>query len=100
MFFVFLSPLSLFLNAIQCNVFCFHTKYSCLADFQEMEPTYSVTVDDIKCAYFDRVEKLQGFGSRNREPIAQLVWAFFNYWAYRHDYVNAVVSVRTGSIIR
>jgi DNA polymerase sigma len=65
-----------------------------------MEPTYSVTVDDIECAFFDQVGKLCNFGSRNKETIAQLVWAFFNYWAYRHDYANSVISVRTGSIIR
>ncbi|KAJ0112638.1 hypothetical protein Patl1_00313 [Pistacia atlantica] len=65
---------------------------------QGMEKTYSVTVDDIKCAYFDQVEKLHDFGSRNGETIAQLVWSFFSYWAYRHDYASSVISVRTGSI--
>ena len=65
-----------------------------------MGKTYSIIVDDIQCAYFDQVEKLHGFGSRNKETIAQLVWAFFNYWAYRHDYANAVISVRTGSMLR
>ncbi|KAI3416790.1 PAP-associated domain-containing protein [Psidium guajava] len=64
-----------------------------------MEPTYAVTVDDIECAYFDQVEKLCDFGSRNRETIGQLVWAFFHYWAYRHDYTNTVISVRTGSLL-
>ncbi|KAJ0259162.1 UTP:RNA uridylyltransferase 1 [Hirschfeldia incana] len=66
---------------------------------QEMEPTYSVRVDNIRCAYFDNVERLSTFGSRNRETIAELVWGFFNYWAYGHDYANTVVSVRTGSIL-
>ena len=65
-----------------------------------MESTYSVTMDDTKCSFFDQVEELRGFGSSNRETIAQLVWAFFNYWAYRHDYANDVISVRRGSIIR
>uniref|UniRef100_A0A2N9G1E2 PAP-associated domain-containing protein n=1 Tax=Fagus sylvatica TaxID=28930 RepID=A0A2N9G1E2_FAGSY len=64
-----------------------------------METTYSVTVDDIDCAFFDQVEKLRNFGSRNKETISQLVWAFFNYWAYRHDYASSVISVRTGSIL-
>ncbi|CAH8392383.1 unnamed protein product [Eruca vesicaria subsp. sativa] len=66
---------------------------------QEMEPTYSVRVDNIRCAYFDNVERLSTFGSSNRETIAELVWGFFNYWAYGHDYANTVVSVRTGSIL-
>lgn len=65
-----------------------------------MERTYSVSVDDVECAYFDQVEKLRNFGSYNKENVAQLVWAFFNYWAYGHDYANSVISVRTGSIIR
>lgn len=68
--------------------------------FQEMEPTYSVTVDDIKCSYFDQVERLRDFGSRNKETVAQLVWGFFNYWAYCHDYTNSVVSVRSGCLLR
>lgn len=68
--------------------------------FQEMETTYSVTVDDVECAFFDQVDRLRDFGSYNKETISQLVWAFFNYWAYRHDFANSVISVRTGSIIR
>lgn len=65
-----------------------------------MEATYSVTVDNIRCAYFDQVEKLCDFSSHNKETVAQLVWGFFNYWAYCHDYTDSVISVRTGSIIR
>ncbi|WVZ16206.1 hypothetical protein V8G54_009188 [Vigna mungo] len=64
-----------------------------------METTYSVTVDDINCAFFDKVEKLGDFGRQNKETIAQLVRGFFHYWAYCHDYANSVISVRTGSII-
>lgn len=67
---------------------------------QEMQPTYAVTVDGIECAFFDQVGKLQHFGSVNRESIAELLWAFFSYWAYHHDYANDVISVRTGGIIR
>ncbi|KFK37353.1 hypothetical protein AALP_AA4G245700 [Arabis alpina] len=66
---------------------------------QEMDPTYSVRVNNIRCVYFDNVERLSNFGSNNRETIAELVWGFFNYWAYAHDYSNTVVSVRTGSIL-
>lgn len=67
---------------------------------QGMRATYSVTVENIECAFFDQVDKLQEFGSHNRETIAELVWAFFNYWAYSHDYANTVISVRRGSTIR
>ncbi|XWS77155.1 hypothetical protein CRYUN_Cryun01aG0237300 [Craigia yunnanensis] len=70
-----------------------------LQNVQGMETTYTVTVDDVECAYFDQVEKLRNFGSCNKETVAQLVWAFFKYWAYGHDYANSVISVRRGSII-
>jgi len=42
---------------------------------------------------------LSGFGSANKEGLAELVWSFFEYWAWRHDYNNSVVSVRTGGFL-
>lgn len=65
-----------------------------------MDATYTVTVESKKCTYFDRVEKLHAFGARNKESIARLLWGFFHYWAYHHDYTDDVISIRTGSIIR
>ena len=67
---------------------------------QGMEATYVVTVDDVECGYFDKVDKLCNFGARNMESVAELLWGFFNYWAFQHDYANDVISVRTGAIIR
>ncbi|XP_042504526.1 UTP:RNA uridylyltransferase 1-like isoform X2 [Macadamia integrifolia] len=64
-----------------------------------MEATFTVTVDDIECAYLDKVDGLFGFGAQNKESIAQLIWGFFDYWSFRHDHANAVISVRTGSIV-
>ncbi|EYU25710.1 hypothetical protein MIMGU_mgv1a026745mg, partial [Erythranthe guttata] len=66
---------------------------------QRMGTTYSTTAEDIECSYFDRVKELRNFGIRNRENLSQLVWAFFHYWAYCHDYVNDVISVRTGDLL-
>lgn len=71
-----------------------------LVVWQRMERTYAVNVDNAECAYFDQVEKLVGFGSQNRETIAQLVWEFFSYWAFYHDYTNEVISVREGITLR
>ena len=34
--------------------------------------------------------------TRNTESVAELLVAFFDYWAWRHDYATAVVSVRVG----
>lgn len=93
------GTLSSYAYVLMCIHFLQQRSPSILPCLQDMEITYSVNVDNIKCSFFDQVEKLQGFGSRNGESIAQLVWAFFNYWAYCHDYANDVISIRTGSIV-
>ncbi|KAL6981858.1 RNA uridylyltransferase [Sarracenia purpurea var. burkii] len=93
------GTLSSYAYVLMCIHFLQQRKPAILPCLQGMEKTYAVTVDNVECAYFDKVEKLYDFGSRNRESIAQLVWAFFNYWAYCHDYANDVISVRTGSIL-
>ena len=51
------------------------------------------------CDYFDDVEQLRGCGSANNESLGELVWAFFERWAWKHDYNNSVVSVRTGGFL-
>ncbi|CAL0306127.1 unnamed protein product [Lupinus luteus] len=93
------GTLSSYAYVLMCINFLQQRRPAILPCLQEMKTTYSVTVDGIDCAFFDQVEKLYGFGHRNKETIAQLVWGFFYYWAYCHDYTNAVISVRTGSII-
>lgn len=65
-----------------------------------MKATYAVTVEGKNCAFFDKVKELRNFGFSNKEDVSELLWGFFNYWAYQHDYTNNVISVRTGSIIR
>lgn len=93
------GTLSSYAYVLMCIHFLQQRKPAILPCLQGMQTTYSVTVDDIQCAFFDQVERLRHFGSHNKESIAQLVWAFFNYWAYHHDYANDVISIRTGSII-
>ncbi|KAF8019756.1 hypothetical protein BT93_G0445 [Corymbia citriodora subsp. variegata] len=93
------GTLSSYAYVLMCIHFLQQRRPAILPCLQEMEATYVVTVDNIECAFFDEVEKLSDFGSRNRETIAQLVWAFFHYWAYCHDYTNTVISVRTGSLL-
>ncbi|OEL27346.1 UTP:RNA uridylyltransferase 1 [Dichanthelium oligosanthes] len=66
---------------------------------QEMEATYFVTVDENNCAYFDQVDKLNSYGAQSRDTLSRLLWAFFHYWAYEHDYTRDVISIRTGRII-
>lgn len=67
---------------------------------QEMEATYFVKVDESNCAYFDQVDKLNNYGAHSRDTVSRLLWAFFHYWAYEHDYTRDVISIRTGGIIR
>ncbi|KAJ0595004.1 putative polynucleotide adenylyltransferase [Helianthus annuus] len=93
------GTLSSYAYVLMCIHFLQQRTPSILPCLQGMEVTYKVNVDNVECCYFDQVEKLQGFGSRNGESIAQLVWAFFNYWAYCHDYTNDVISIRMGSLI-
>ncbi|KAL3517055.1 hypothetical protein ACH5RR_023957 [Cinchona calisaya] len=93
------GTLSSYAYVLMCIHFLQQRRPAILPCLQEMKTTYSVTVDNVECSYFDQVESLIGFGSRNRESIAQLVWAFFSYWAYFHNYANDVISVRTGTIL-
>lgn len=51
------------------------------------------------CNYYDKVGNLVSFGTANKESLGELVWAFFEYWAWKHDYNTAVLSVRTGGFL-
>lgn len=93
------GTLSSYAYVLMCIHFLQQRRPAILPCLQRMEVTYSVKLDDIECSYFDKVEMLQNYGSQNRESVAQLVWGFFHYWAYCHDYANDVISVRTGSTI-
>ncbi|XLR54698.1 hypothetical protein HN51_023166 [Arachis hypogaea] len=93
------GTLSSYAYVLMCIHFLQQRRPAILPCLQEMESTYSVNVDNVNCAYFDKVGRLADFGRPNKETIAQLVWGFFYYWAYCHDYANSVISVRTGSII-
>jgi predicted nucleotidyltransferase len=66
---------------------------------QALPPTFSRRVRDWPCDFFDDVGALRGFGGENGQGLAALVWAFFEYWAWRHNYANGVVSVRTGGVL-
>ncbi|CAJ1949914.1 unnamed protein product [Sphenostylis stenocarpa] len=93
------GTLSSYAYVLMCIHYLQMRRPAILPCLQDMDTTYCVTVDDVNCAFFDKVEKLGDFGRHNKETIAQLVRGFFHYWAYCHDYANAVISVRTGSII-
>lgn len=94
------GTLSSYAYVLMCIHFLQHRDPPILPCLQEAKiVTYQQIVDNIECAYFDQVEKLKTFGSDNKESVARLVWGFFHYWAYCHDYANTVVSVRTKNTV-
>ncbi|KAL9234410.1 hypothetical protein vseg_009285 [Gypsophila vaccaria] len=93
------GTLSSYAYVLMCIHFLQQRNPPILPCLQGMKATYGVTVDHIECSFFDQVEKLRNFGAQNKENIAQLMWGFFSYWAYSHDYANTVISVRTGNIL-
>ena len=64
-----------------------------------MEATYATRVGPVFCGYYDKIDLLQDFGKENKEGIEELLLGFFDYWAFRHDYNRAVISIRTGGFI-
>ncbi len=52
-------------------------------------------IDTWPCEYCDVAEQVQGYGSANRESLAQLLWTFFEYWAWTHDYARDVSVLAT-----
>ena len=76
-----------------------HFLMSCHPSPVLIGPVLCRSVGQWDCSYYDKVEELKDFGSNNKESLAELVWAFFEYWAWRHDYNNSVISVRTGGFL-
>lgn len=66
---------------------------------QQLPATFRRTVGLWACEFCDDVESLRGFGGANSETLAELVWAFFEYWAWRHNYSSDVVSIRLGACL-
>ncbi|XP_072988802.1 uncharacterized protein [Typha latifolia] len=93
------GTLSSYAYVIMCIHFLQLRRPAILPCLQAMKATYVAKVDNMECAYFDQVDELRNFGAQNKESIGRLLWAFFHYWAYCHDYTNDVISIRTGSII-
>ncbi|XP_048538465.1 UTP:RNA uridylyltransferase 1-like [Triticum urartu] len=93
------GTLSSYAYVLMCISFLQLREPKILPCLQALEPTYTMVVDDIECVYFDEVHQLRDFGAENKETIAELLWAFFHYWAFQHDYRKDVISIRMGKII-
>ena len=49
--------------------------------------------------FSDDLNVLHGFGSKNNESLAQLLFGFFRRYAHEVDYERSVISVREGSLV-
>ncbi|WVZ78117.1 hypothetical protein U9M48_025880 [Paspalum notatum var. saurae] len=93
------GTLSSYAYVLMCISFLQLREPKVLPCLQVMEPTYTLTTEGTECAYFDKVDQLQDFGAENKDSIAELLWGFFQYWAYRHDYRHDVISIRMGKTL-
>ncbi|KAI5924508.1 hypothetical protein F4810DRAFT_127480 [Camillea tinctor] len=55
--------------------------------------------DDDIAAFADDVEKLKGFGNKNKSTIGELLFQFFRFYAHEFDYSTQVLSVRLGKTV-
>ncbi|PIN04401.1 RNA uridylyltransferase [Handroanthus impetiginosus] len=79
---------------LMCINFLQQIRPAILPCLQIMETTFSKSVGTLWNVLISiKLEKLCNFGVGNGESIAQLVWGFFHYWAYCHDYENDVIPV-------
>jgi len=94
------GTLSSYAYAIMCIHLLQTREPPILPCLQRMTPhTYNNTINGLRCAYHDQVESLTNFGTRNKDTLAHLLHAFFDYWAWRHDYSNQVASIRVGGCV-
>ncbi|KAI1114712.1 hypothetical protein F5Y14DRAFT_160692 [Nemania sp. NC0429] len=50
-------------------------------------------------AFADDVDKLKGFGEKNKSTLGELLFEFFRFFAYEFDYSTNALSVRLGKLI-
>ncbi|KAI2472220.1 hypothetical protein F4781DRAFT_7501 [Annulohypoxylon bovei var. microspora] len=50
-------------------------------------------------AFADDIDKLQGFGSKNKSSLGELLFEFFRFYAHEFDYSTDVLSVRLGKVV-
>jgi len=49
--------------------------------------------------FADDLDKLRGFGAKNKETVGQLLFHFFRFYAHEFDYDKWALSVRLGKLI-
>ncbi|RYO95019.1 hypothetical protein DL764_007761 [Monosporascus ibericus] len=50
-------------------------------------------------AFADDVEKLRGYGDKNKATLGELLFQFFRFYAHEFDYSTYVLSVRLGKLV-
>ncbi|KAI1379931.1 hypothetical protein F4677DRAFT_299499 [Hypoxylon crocopeplum] len=55
--------------------------------------------DGEAASFADDVEKLRGFGDKNKSSLGELLFQFFRFYAHEFDYSTNVLSVRLGRLI-
>jgi DNA polymerase sigma len=60
------------------------------------QPTINKVVDSWECKYCGDLSHFRNFGALNKSTSAELLYQFFYYWAYQHNYKASVISMRVG----
>lgn len=50
-------------------------------------------------SFDDDIDKLKGFGNKNKSTLGELLFEFFRFYAHEFDYRTNVLSVRLGKVI-
>ncbi|KAK7752511.1 hypothetical protein SLS62_005479 [Diatrype stigma] len=50
-------------------------------------------------SFADDVEKLRGFGDKNKSTLGELLFQFFRFYAHEFDYSTYVLSIRLGRLV-
>ena len=66
---------------------------------QSLPPSFSAQIGEWSAEFFDDANALNGFGEENKQNLAELIWEFFEYWAWKHNYSHGVISVRVGALL-
>ncbi|CCC07664.1 unnamed protein product [Sordaria macrospora k-hell] len=55
--------------------------------------------DGTKSDFADDIDKLRGFGDKNEDSLAVLLFKFFRFYAHEFDYDKYALSIRTGKLL-
>lgn len=58
-----------------------------------------VKQDGTRSEFADDIPKLRGFGAKNKDGLASLVFQFFRFYAHEFDYDKCALSIRTGKLL-